>query len=126
MKEAHGRTVGIHVCGKSKKLWKKAAETGFSLFSVDNIEDLEEICSEIGSSTTILGNVDPVDVLLRGTVRDVYSEAEICIKKARNSKKGFILGSGCEIPPHTPKENIQALMDAARIFGRMQGEDAAG
>jgi uroporphyrinogen decarboxylase len=31
---------------------------------------------------------------------------------------GFILGSGCEIPIETPPENIDALIQAARKYGR--------
>lgn len=53
-----------------------------------------------------------------GTPYDVLRSAKECIRKGYNSPKGFVLTSGCQMPVQTPKENMQALMDAARIFGR--------
>jgi uroporphyrinogen decarboxylase len=31
---------------------------------------------------------------------------------------GFILGPGCALPPETPAENIHALVEAAKKYGR--------
>ncbi|MCP4418439.1 MAG: hypothetical protein GY805_17610, partial [Chloroflexi bacterium] len=33
---------------------------------------------------------------------------------------GLILGPGCALPPMTPPENVHALMEAAKIYGRYQ------
>ena len=40
------------------------------------------------------------------------------IPEDKMSPKGFILSSGCEIPARTPRENIQALIDATHLYGR--------
>ena len=66
----------------------------------------------------IQGNVPPVDVLRFGTPQDVLRSSKECIRKAWDSPGGFTLTSGCQTPMDTPAENLQALMDAARIFGR--------
>jgi uroporphyrinogen decarboxylase len=42
-----------------------------------------------------------------------------------DSPAGFILGSGCEVPINTPPENIDALIMAARKYGRYDGHNVA-
>ena len=66
----------------------------------------------------IQGNVPPVDVIRLGTPQDVLRASKECIRKAWDSPNGFTLTSGCQTPMDTPAENLQAMMDAARIFGR--------
>ena len=72
----------------------------------------------LGSHMCIQGNVPPVEVMRMGTPQDVLRSARECIRKAYDSPKGFVLTSGCRMPMGTPRENMTALMDAARIFGQ--------
>ncbi|HBA05426.1 MAG TPA: methylcobamide--CoM methyltransferase, partial [Clostridium sp.] len=32
--------------------------------------------------------------------------------------KGYILSTGCQIPMHTPMKNIEAFMDAGKLYGK--------
>jgi uroporphyrinogen decarboxylase len=116
-REKHQKTLGIHICGRSKAIWPQVADTGLTSFSIDNIEDVGEARETIGHRMTVMGNVSPVSTLFDGSVEDVYREAKMCIEKGKGSLKGYILSSGCEIPVATPRENIMALMDAARMYG---------
>ena len=116
--KSQGASCGLHICGTSRKLWDMLKETGISGFSLDNVESLTEAKQVLGSYMCIQGNVPPVEVMHGGTPWDVLRSAKDCIDQGRDSPKGFVLTSGCQMPPHTPRENMQALMDAARIFGR--------
>jgi uroporphyrinogen decarboxylase len=58
-----------------------------------------------------MGNLDPVELLWRGTPEAVAREARQAIADA-GTHGGFILGSGCEVPVAAPKENIQAMIQA--------------
>ncbi|MBL7176504.1 MAG: hypothetical protein ISS66_11830 [Desulfobacteraceae bacterium] len=40
-----------------------------------------------------------------------------CLEIA-SGESGYILASGCAIPPNTPLENIQSFMEAADKYGR--------
>lgn len=113
-----GGGCGLHICGTSRKLWEDLAQTGIGAFSLDNVESLTEAKEILGPHMEIDGNVPPVDVMCLGTPQDVLCSARECIRQAWDSPKGFCLTSGCQMPPHTPEENMTALMDAARIFGR--------
>lgn len=114
----NGKGCGLHMCGTSKKLWTKLIESGIGSFGLDNVEDVEEAKEILGPHMTIQGNVPPVEIMRYGTPQDVLLSAKECIRKGYDSQKGFVLTSGCQLPVFTPKENMQALMDAARIFGK--------
>ena len=67
-----------------------------------------------------MGNLDPVELLWRGTPGTVALAARRAIDDAgRNG--GFILGSGCEVPTAAPRENLQAMIDAARREPEIEG-----
>lgn len=114
----NGGSCGLHICGTSRKLWESLIGTGIGAFSLDNAEDIQEAKEILGLHMSIQGNVPPVEVMRFGTPRDVLLSARECIRKGYDSPKGYVLTSGCQMPVGTPKENMQALMDAARIFGR--------
>jgi len=61
----------------------------------------------------LLGNVAPLDTLVRGTPERVFLEARACIGKAA-AGGGFILSAGGGLSPGTPAEHIDALVHAAR------------
>lgn len=113
-----GGSCGLHICGTSRALWEDLRDTGIGAFSLDNVEDLEEAKRVLGGKMGIQGNVPPVEVMKLGTPYDVLRSARECIRKGWDSPNGFTLTSGCQMPAGTPEENMQALMDAARIFGR--------
>lgn len=116
--KAHGGGCGLHICGASRKIWEDIAGTGIGGFSLDNIEDLAEAKEVLGPHMAIMGNIPPVDVLRFSTPQDVLRSGRDCIRKAWDSPNGFTLTSGRQSPVGTPAENLQAIMDCTRIFGR--------
>ena len=112
-----GGGAGLHICGKSKEVWDLLPKSGIGTFGLDNVEDMGEAKELIGDKLCIMGNVPPVEIMRHGTPRDVIKSAKECIRKSYDSPKGFILTSGCQMPIYTPKENMKALQDAARIYG---------
>ncbi|ACQ54700.1 methylcobamide--CoM methyltransferase [Clostridium botulinum] len=118
IKEKTGGAPGIHICGKSKELWEDVVNAGISNFSIDNAEDLEEAKNIMGDRVVITGNVPPVDVVYRGNKEAIFKSVKGCIKKGHDSKKGYILSTGCQIPMHTPIENIEMFMEAGKTYGK--------
>ena len=57
-----------------------------------------------------MGKFDPVSVLLRGTPDDVR---RACRQDEQDAAgfDNFILTPGCEVPPATPPENYDALLE---------------
>ena len=91
-------------------------DADFDLWSLDAV-DLAEVKEIAGHRATLIGNVSPAN-LLKNTPEEIDAEARLICSKAMGSPRGFILGSGCEVPINTPGENIDALINAARKYGR--------
>ncbi|KGO12350.1 methylcobamide--CoM methyltransferase [Clostridium botulinum] len=118
IKEKTGGAPAIHICGNSKEIWEDVVNAGISNFSIDNAEDLEEAKNIMGDRVVITGNVPPVDVVYRGNKEAIFKSVKECIKKGHDSKKGYILSTGCQIPMHTPIENIEMFMEAGKTYGK--------
>jgi uroporphyrinogen-III decarboxylase len=61
------------------------------------------------------GNVDPVKSLLLGDTEQVKKDALHCLREAGTDR--FILMPGCAVPPHTPLENLRAMVRTAVDYG---------
>jgi uroporphyrinogen decarboxylase len=115
---ASGLPPVLHICGSSHLIWDQMCDTGAAVLSLDRV-DLEEVKHAVGDRACLLGNVAPAETLLHGTPATVEEQTALCIKKAADNPRGFIVGSGCEVPLWTPPENIHAMMDAVRKHGRL-------
>ncbi len=112
----------IHTCGKVHDRLEMMAEAGFSgveCLDPPPLGDVEllEAKHRVGGRMFIKGNLDPVHVLLGGTVEKVRQDARSKLEAGKPGG-GYILSTACSIAPHTPRENVQALAGVAEEFGR--------
>jgi len=107
-KEAGALTV-LHICGKNTHALELFAQTGADIVAVDHLVDLRLAKETIGDRVCLIGNLDPVETMLRGTPAEVEQRARACLEAAA-AGGGYILGTGCEVPPDTPVENLEALV----------------
>ena len=59
-----------------------------------------------------MGNIDPAGQLRNGTPQSVR-EAVRALREECGGYANFVLSSGCDIPPATPWENIDAFFEEA-------------
>lgn len=119
----HNKRVTLHICGDTTQMFEMIADTGIDCFSVDQQVDLLMAKAKIGKRVTLLGNVDPVRVLLQGTPSSIDTAVRQCFEKAADSPCGFIIGPGCDVPYATPAENIAAYMHSARKYAALAAEN---
>jgi uroporphyrinogen-III decarboxylase len=81
------------------------------IFELDFPVDLAAARAVLGPDRVILGNVSTVKEMLTGTPEEVYAAAAEC---HRICGPAHIVGTGCEVPPETPPENLRALAAYAR------------
>ena len=108
-----------HICGDQNQNLPYYTEVPFGdpgIVGFGHEVDLTKAMEYLGDTCIIVGNVEP-RVLLTGTPEQVYQLSKECIEKAKFAPRGFILGSGCELPPLAPACNVWAMRKAINDFG---------
>jgi len=106
-----------HAAEKSISHLKLMPDMGIDIVNIGEGIDILEAKELIGSRICISGNLSPIKVLANGSVDDVRVE----VKRIINSGKkggGYIFNTEEGIPYYTPVENVKAMMETAREFGR--------
>lgn len=106
----------IHICGNTGPILPLLAEYTRCGFELDYKTDAAEAKVTVGSNHVLFGNIDPSGVIGRGTPGEVREACRRLIESWK-PRGGFVLNSGCAIPPSAPSENIAALVASAREFG---------
>ncbi|MBM3791249.1 MAG: hypothetical protein FJW35_13000 [Acidobacteria bacterium] len=121
VRETAGIPLYTHTCGSIGDRLECIAETGTG--GIDTLDppplgnvDLADAKRRIGEKLFIKGNLDPVNIVLKGTPELVYESAVRCLE-AGAPGGGYILSSACSVPPHAPPANILKLSEAAADFG---------
>jgi uroporphyrinogen decarboxylase len=94
-------------------LLESLADANFDVFNFSHETDIAEAKAKMGHRVALMGNVPPLEVGVRGTPEDVRTWAQACLAKGAPGG-GMILSFGGGIPPGTPPENIDALLEAVR------------
>lgn len=118
IRELKGKGPTMHICGDTRRIWEDMADTGATVLSLDNQVDLSEAKARVGDRVCLMGNIPPAEVILKGTPQQVRDAARECMRKAYDNPGGFILSTGCQIPPGSPVENINTMMEVARTYGK--------
>ncbi|MDD5541570.1 MAG: uroporphyrinogen decarboxylase family protein [Acidobacteriia bacterium] len=109
-----------HTCGRIADRLELMGATGTQ--GIDTLDppplgnvDLADAKKRIGDCLFIKGNLDPVNIMLKGTPEGVICEAQRCLEIGAPGG-GYILSTACSVPPHAPPENILKLAEAAAGF----------
>lgn len=107
--------VMYHNCGNIIPLLNNVKSLDAAAYSFGNAIDIEEALKVIEPEKMVIGNIDPAGVIRQGTPESIRKETlelmERCCKYPN-----FVIASGCDIPPMSPLENIQAFFDAVNEF----------
>ncbi len=109
---SHGVVTFLHICGNTDDRLDLLLETGAEIVSIDAAVDLGVAKEAFRGKTCLGGNLHPVHVLQQGTPAQVEAAARGCLDQAA-AGGGFILMPGCDTPPLTPRENVDAFLRAA-------------
>ena len=106
-----------HNCGDNvPKMLSSILSTGAAAYHFGNAVDMErDIIAQVPADVIVMGNIDPAGVLRLGTP-DSVREATLSLLEKCSKYPNFVLSSGCDIPPLTPWENIDAFFAAAKDY----------
>lgn len=112
LKEIGWRFVGLHICGNIVPILPDMISTGIAFLDVDYQVAAGEAIALSNGEVALRGNLDPSSVLRFGSAAKVRQATADLVREVRGAR--WIMGSGCDIPPGTPAENIEAMVEAVR------------
>lgn len=115
-----GFAVIYHNCGpNTPQMAESLISIGASAYHFGNAVSMKEMLEKFPSDVPVMGNVDPAGVLRLGTV-DSVKAATYAVMKECSSYPNFVISSGCDIPPLTPWDNVDAFFEAVREYYEKQ------
>lgn len=105
-----------HNCGNNTiQLIESILSTGSGAYHFGNAIDMGEMMAHIPADTVAMGNVDPAGQFRGGTPESIR-EATLAVMERCRKYPNFVISSGCDIPPMSRWENIDAFFAAVQEF----------
>ena len=105
--------VVLHVCGQTTRLIPSFVKDPVAGLSLDSEVDLPAIAPGVPEQVILMGNIAPVDTMLNGTPDAIRAEVR-ALMEAMSARDSFVPSTGCDVPPGTPRENLEAFPAAVR------------
>ena len=90
-------------------------ETGSPILHFGNAIDIKEMMTHIPPHIIGAGNVDPAGEFKNGTVESITAATKKVLEDCKEYKN-FVISSGCDIPPMSRWENIDAFFETVKNF----------
>ncbi len=110
-----------HNCGCAKSLYANYAELGMTVWETvsepprgDN--RLADAKAALGGSICLLGNLDQVDFLKHATPAEVAAKTRQIVETGKPGGR-FIFSTSDYLEKNTPRENVVAMIEAAKAAG---------
>jgi uroporphyrinogen decarboxylase len=119
---AHGGTIGnwLHIAGKAAAVLPRYAALGADIGNFDYCVDPAALLGALSDSRLCLdGNLKPLSFITDAPA-DIERESRQLLRLF-DRRGGFILSSGCEIPPESQEANVAAMVRSALVWERGQG-----
>lgn len=105
----------LHNCGNTVNLVDSMVSTGSAGLHFGNAVDMADILPQVPDDRLVFGNLDPVGLIKNGTPETIrFKTLELLDKTA--SYKNFVLSTGCDLPPGTGIENLDAMFNALNEY----------
>ncbi len=104
-----------HVCGNATEILPLVADTGAMGVSFDHHVSIPQAKEVLAGKTALIGNLSPTKVLLKGRPRSIEAKTKEIIEEGIDA-----VSPGCGLFVATPTENIKAMVDATKLYGRRE------
>ncbi|MCQ2452486.1 MAG: uroporphyrinogen decarboxylase family protein [Oscillospiraceae bacterium] len=103
-----------HNCGSAvERLLPQVLDTGCKAFHFGDHVNLKNILEHFPSDRLVMGNISPSSVFNGRPVKGVKSATQKLLWECMNYDN-FLISSGCDIPPDTELDNIDAFFDTVK------------
>lgn len=104
-----------HNCGNTVPLLNDILSTGVKALHFGNFIKMSDVINKIPSDLLVMGNVDPAGQFRNGT-KESLQETTLSLLNELKGYPNFVISSGCDIPPMTPIDNIEAFFETVHNF----------
>lgn len=105
-----------HNCGNSAAdLIGSILNIGASAYHFGNAVSMETVLKRMPRDIIVMGNIDPAGEFRNGTPGSIR-EATLSLLNRCGGHKNFVISSGCDIPPSSSWDNIDAFFAAVKEF----------
>jgi len=105
----------LHNCGNTGHCTKAMVATGAAAYHFGNKCQMEEVIKDVPPTALAMGNLDPVSRFKDGTPQEMRLATLHLLDKMK-PYPNFVLSSGCDTPPHTPIDNVNAFFEALNTW----------
>jgi uroporphyrinogen-III decarboxylase len=99
-------------------------DAGFNVLNWGKQKDIREVKRRVGDRMVLMGNVNPLEIAVRGD-EDEVREATLDVLEGAEGE-GIILSVGGGTSPGMPRQNIRAMLDALAEFNGKRKVAMAG
>ena len=112
----------VYFCGDLRPMLPLLRESGVGGLIIEESRktfelDVVEITRVLQGKVALFGNIDTCELLLKGTPEEVEAAVKAQLAAAREGP--FLVCNGSPFAPGTPPENVDAMIRAARRYGRL-------
>jgi len=101
-----GGKAKLHICGNINHLLPDMVNLGADIVDIDYMVQYDKAMEIAKGKCSICGHINPVGILLEGTVKEVEEITRFCLDHGTDTS---LISSGCEVPKMTPVENLAAI-----------------
>lgn len=106
-----------HNCGNNTILMiDSILRTGSAAYHFGNSISMKEMMGHIPETVVAMGNVDPATQFRNGTPDSIREETLRIMGECCPDYPNFVISSGCDIPPASGWDNIDAFFSAVREY----------
>ncbi len=105
----------LHNCGAKTAHLAAVLEAGAATVHFGRPMDLATAFARAPADVVVCGNLDPAVVFGELPPEEVRART-LALLQAGRDRRGFVISSGCDVPPTTPPANLDAFFAAVREF----------
>ena len=79
-------------------------------------KDIREVKQRVGNRMCLMGNVNPLEIAVRGTPDEVKEETLSVLEGGFSDGRGMILSVGGGTSPGMPRASMHAMLEALNEF----------
>lgn len=105
----------LHNCGNTGHCTQAMVAVGAKGYHFGNRAEMSQVIKECPSDILVMGNLDPVSIFKQSSSVQV-KEKTLNLLTEMKAYPNFVLSSGCDVPPHVLKENIDAFFESLNTY----------